>query len=98
MHTATSVTDAAALPQGFEIIGHAAPETQTIRGRIGSPSAPPVGRSANASMAFLILSTQRVIQHYRRLLAHPISDAERDAIRERIRREERFLQRLCETD
>jgi hypothetical protein len=96
MRTATPLSpDAAAPHHRVETIGAAA-EKQISRRRTNSATAPQRRRPADASMPFLIRSTQRVIQHYRRLLAHPISDAERNALQERIRREERFLHHLCE--
>jgi hypothetical protein len=88
--------DAAALRHLLEVLGDAGSETQTTNMKLAAiqPEPPRAPHATDDSIPFLILSTQRVIQHYRRLLAHATSEAERDAIHERIRREERVLRRL----
>jgi hypothetical protein len=48
---------------------------------------------------FLIQSTRKVIDHYQRVLAsHPLSEYERDAIHDRIAREDLELRRLMQRD
>ena len=48
---------------------------------------------------FLIHSTRKVIDHYHRVLAtHAMSEGERDAIYERIAREDLELRRLMQRD
>jgi hypothetical protein len=75
----------------LEVLGDAGSRKQVTNAKFAVEEKP---RGADDSIPFLILSTQRVIRHYRRLLAHPTSEAERNAIHECIRREERVLRRL----
>jgi hypothetical protein len=86
--------NAAALRCLLEVLGDAGSETQTTNAKFAVQQRSRAPHATHDSIPFLILSTQRVIQHYRRLMAHPTSEAERDAIHERIRREERVLRRL----
>jgi RNase adaptor protein for sRNA GlmZ degradation len=92
-------SDAAALRWLLALSGVVS-ETQMTGAAPDSPKPVTISasRPANESVPFLILSTQRVIQHYRRLLArHPMSEAERNIIHERIQREERVLRDLSGT-
>jgi hypothetical protein len=48
---------------------------------------------------FLIHSTRKVIDHYQHVLAtHPMPEGERDAIHDRIAREDSELRRLMQRD
>jgi hypothetical protein len=93
------VPDAAALRCILEAVDGVTPETQTMGA--GPYSSKPVkvpARQANDSVPFLVLSTQRVIRHYRELLArYRLSEAERNIIHERIQREEHVLRGLSGT-